>query len=157
MSIRNCKFLSGGRLLIVLLTAAFLSLSLLALASGRQRSPKLTPAEMRLGNEHTIAMHDKRQNRTRLVETEIVTVTDRGFEPTAITRPQGEFILMIENPDRQLLNFSLSREGGARLHQVKASRDEPNWNEVQDLPPGRYILTEESHPEWMCLITITAR
>ena len=155
MSIRN--FFSGVRLLIVLLTGAFLSLSLLAFASGRLRDPNFTPAEMRVGNEKTKAVPDKGQNRTRLLESEIVTVSDRGFEPTAITRSQGEFILMIENPNGQQLNFSLSRENGARLHQIRASREEPNWNEVQDLPPGRYVLTEQSHPEWMCLITITAR
>ena len=154
MSIRNCNFLSGVRLLIVLLTGVFLSLSLLAFASGRLRDPKFTPAEMRPEYERNKAVPDKRQ---RLLESELVTVSDRGFEPTAITRPQGEFILMIENPNGQQLNFSLSRESGARLHQIRASREEPNWNEVQDLPPGRYVLTEQSHPEWMCLITITAR
>src|SRR6185369_1663562 len=154
MSIRNYNFLSGVRLLIVLLTGGFLSLSLLAFTSGRLRDPEFTPAEMRLGNEHAKAVPDKKQ---RLLESEVVVVSERGFEPTAITRPQGEFILMIENPNGQQLNFSLSRESGARLHQIRASREEPNWNEVQDLPPGRYVLTEQSHPEWMCLITITAR
>jgi hypothetical protein len=154
MLIRNCNFLSGVRRLTLLLTGGFLSLSLLAFASGRLRDPEFTPAEMRPENERTKAVSDKRQ---RLLESEVVTVSDRGFEPTAITRPQGEFILMIENPNAQQLNFSLSRESGARLHQIRASREEPNWNEVQDLPPGRYLLTEQSHPEWMCLITITAR
>jgi hypothetical protein len=157
MSTRNFRFLSGERLLIVLLTAAFLSLSLLAFASGRLRGPKFTPAEMRPANEHAIAVPDNQKTRTRLLESEVVAVTDRGFEPTAIMRPQGEFILMIENPNRQVLNFSLSRESGTRLQQIRASREEPNWNEVQDLPPGRYVLTEQSHPEWICLITITAR
>jgi len=141
----------------VLLTAGFLSVSLLALGAGRLRGHKFTLAEMQLENEHAIAVPNVQRNRIRLLETELVAVTNRGFEPTAITRSQGEFILMIENPNRQELNFSLSRESGARLHEIRASQEEPNWNEIQDLPPGRYVLTEQSHPEWMCLITITAR
>ena len=157
MSIRNCKFLLGGRLLIVFLTGGFLSLSLLAFASGRLSGPKFTPAEKRPENEPVIAGADNQKNRIRLLESEVVAVTDRGLEPTAITRPQGEFILMIENPNRQVLNLSLSRESGPRLQQIRASREEPNWNEVKDLPPGRYVLTEQSHPDWVCLITITAR
>lgn len=157
MSMRNYKFLSVERLLIVLLTVAFLSLPLLAFASGWLRSPKFTLAETRPENEHTVAVPDNQKNRIRLLETEVVAVTNRGLEPTAITRPQEEFILMIENPNRQVLNFSLSRESGPRMLQIRASREEPNWNEVQDLPPGRYVLTEQSHPDWVCLITITAR
>jgi len=157
MSIRNYKFPLRRRVLIVFLTGGFLSLSLIAFASGNLGGPNFTPDEMRAENRASIALPDQRQNRTRSLETEFVVVTDRGFEPTAITRPQGEFILMIENPNRQQLNFSLSREGGPRLQQIRASREEPNWNEIQDLSPGRYVLTEQSHPGWMCLITITAR
>lgn len=157
MSTRNFRFLSGGRLLIVLLTAAFLSLSLLVFASGRLSGPKFTAAEKRSENEHAIAGADNQKSRTRLLESEVVAVTDRGFEPTAITRLQGEFILMIENPTRQQLNFSLSRKRGGTLRRIGVSQEEPNWNEVQDLPPGRYVLTEQSHPEWVCLITITSR
>jgi hypothetical protein len=142
---------------MALLTGGFVSLSLLAFASGQLRGPRFKFAEMRPENEHTIAVPDNKKNRIRLLETEVVAVTNRGLEPTAITRPQEEFILMIENPNRLVLNFYLSRESGPRLQQIRASREEPNWNEVQDLPPGRYVLTEQSHPDWVCLITITAR
>jgi hypothetical protein len=144
------------RRISLLLAGSVLSFSLLAFASGGLNGDKVTTAEIAPANKHNIAA-DHQQNRTRLLETEIVTVTRRGFEPTAITRSQGEFILMIENPNRQELNFTLSRKNGANLHEVRASRDAPDWNELQDLQPGEYELTERSHPEWKCLITITSR
>jgi hypothetical protein len=146
-----------GRRILGLLAGSVLSLSLLAFASGGLNGAKVTTAEIAPANKHNIAVADHQQNRTRLLETEIVTVTRRGFEPTAITRSQGEFILMIENPNRQELNFTLSRKNGPNLHDVRASRDAPDWNELQDLQPGEYELTERSHPEWKCLITITSR
>jgi hypothetical protein len=104
-----------------------------------------------------VAVVGAEQNRTTLVESEVVTITRRGFEPVSITRPEGRFILMIENPNWQLLNLRLSREAGQSLKEVRASRQEPNWNDILDLQPGRYLLTEQNHPEWTCLIIITAR
>jgi hypothetical protein len=97
------------------------------------------------------------QRRSSVIETELITVTRRGFEPTTISRPEGKFILMIENPAWRNLNLRFSRDSGESVNQIRASREEPDWNEVQDLRPGRYVLTEQNHPEWTCLITITAR
>ena len=94
MSIRNYRFLSRGRLVIVILTASLLLVWLLALASGRLRGAKLTVIEKRAENEYIVAVPHNQRNRTTLLESEVVAVTDRGFEPTAITRSQGEFILM---------------------------------------------------------------
>jgi hypothetical protein len=130
----NRKLFLQARLPLLVLAGGLLSLSVLVFAS--------TPE------------HQEKKN--RVVETELITVTQRGFEPEAITRPRGEFILMIENPDRQELQLSLSREKGASLHRIKATREEPHWNELQDLPPGRYVLRDDANPEWTCVITITA-
>ena len=97
------------------------------------------------------------QQRRTVLETEIVKVTRRGFEPNQITRPQGKFILMIENPTWQNLNLRFAPDVGARLNEVRTSRDQPDWNDVLDLNPGRYLLTEADHPEWTCVVTITSR
>ena len=95
-------------------------------------------------------------NRRTLIETEIVTVTSRGFEPAAINRPQGKFILMVDNRTGDELNFRFSRETNESFHDIRSSRQEPNWNEALDLKPGRYLLTEVNHPSWTCNVVISA-
>ena len=92
-----------------------------------------------------------------LIKSEIITVTPRGFEPTEISRAQGKFILMVDNRSGKDLKFRLSRETGEPLNEIASSSQELDWNEVLDLHPGKYILTEQAHPEWSCSIRITAK
>lgn len=92
------------------------------------------------------------------IEAEIITILPTGFEPTAITRPKGPFILEVE--DRSGLrevDIQLSAERGGRVFRVKAPRERADWNRLVDPPPGRYVLTEVNHPDWACVITITAQ
>lgn len=86
------------------------------------------------------------EQRNSLVESEIITATRRGFEPATITRPKEKFILMVDNKTGTELRFRLSRETGESLHEIKSSREEPDWNELMDLSPGRYVLSERDHP-----------
>jgi hypothetical protein len=97
------------------------------------------------------------EQRRALIESEIITATRRGFEPMVISRPEGKFILMIDNRSGKDLTFHLARETGERLNEIASSRHELDWNEVLDLQPGKYILTEQDHPEWACSIRITAK
>jgi hypothetical protein len=91
-------------------------------------------------------------------ESELITITPHGFEPREITRPQGRFLLMIDNrSDLAATSLSLTREAGPRTHEMRVPREEPNWSDVVDLTPGRYVLTEADHSSWGCLITITAQ
>jgi hypothetical protein len=99
---------------------------------------------------------ETREDRRTLIESEVVTVTPRGFEPGAITRQQGRFILMVDNRSGSELNLRFTRETGESLHNVRSSRQEPDWNDVLDLRPGKYLLTEADHPSWVCVITIAA-
>lgn len=92
------------------------------------------------------------------IEAEIVTVTPHGFEPLEITRPQGSFLLMIDNRSGLAISHpQLGRAAGERLRDITVPREDPNWSEVVDLPPGRYLLGEAGHPGWTCQITITPR
>ena len=102
----------------------------------------------------TVAALEQQQS---LVESEIITATRRGFEPATITRPKDKFILMVDNRSGTELSFRLSRETGESLHEIKSSREEPDWNELMNLSPGRYVLSERDHPDWTCSIIITAR
>jgi hypothetical protein len=106
------------------------------------------------GSEKT---HADSEHRRSLIESEVITATRRGFEPAAISRPQGRFILMIDNRSGTDLNFRFSRETGESIHEIGSSREQLDWNEIVDLQPGRYVLTERDHPDWTCSIRITAR
>jgi hypothetical protein len=91
-------------------------------------------------------------------ESELVTITPHGFEPTEIVRPKGAFQLAIEDRSGlETLSLQLSRSVGARLLNMRSLRTEPNWNEVVDLEPGEYVLTAVENPRWTCRLIITAR
>ena len=98
------------------------------------------------------------QGQKRRIEPVFVTLKPTGFEPAELTRSRGPFLLMVDNrsnnPD---LLFLLDGESGKREHvQQTRTGGKLDWNKVLDLPPGRYLLTEADHPNWVCQITITA-
>jgi len=90
------------------------------------------------------------------MEAELITVTSHGFEPSEINRPKESFLLMVQNrsglPD---VAIQLNREAGPNLRALQLPREQPNWDDVIDLEPGGYVLTEADHPSWSCRITIT--
>jgi hypothetical protein len=90
------------------------------------------------------------------LEAELITILPSGFQPTEITRPAGKFLLAIENRSGlQSIDFNLRAESGTRLFQVSRTWERPDWTEVVNPPPGRYVLGEANHPTWQCVITIT--
>ncbi len=97
------------------------------------------------------------QNRSEM-EAETITITPLGFDPPQMTRPKGAFLLVINNrTGLDEITFRLDREAGNRLHEVRVPREQLDWDTVIYLHPGTYLLTEASHPEWECRITITAQ
>lgn len=89
------------------------------------------------------------------VESELITILPNGFQPAEITRPPGRFLIAIENRSGiSAVDFQLDAEPGNRIFQVSRTWERSDWSEVVNLPPGRYVLTEASHPEWQCVITI---
>lgn len=97
------------------------------------------------------------------IETELVTIRPYGFVPAAITRPAGDFILVIDDRGQksQDLALALSRvqsdKPKEKIKDVDFKRGKVNWIDRFNLPPGEYILTEANHPEWQCKITLTPR
>jgi hypothetical protein len=86
----------------------------------------------------------------------IITLRPTGFEPKEITRSRGLFLLVVNNrsnnPDVLL---RLDRETGQREHEERVKGGKLDWRKPFDLHPGRYLLSEAYHPEWVCRITIT--
>ncbi len=94
------------------------------------------------------------------IESELITLRRFGFEPAAIKRPAGDVILIINNrsnlPD---VSLTLTRVQGNRpadkVKDVGLRKGQVNWVERFNLPPGDYVLTEASRPDWKCSITLT--
>ena len=90
------------------------------------------------------------------LEAEVITILPSGFQPTEITRPAGKFLVAIENRSGlQSVDFNLRAESGTRMFQVSRTWERPDWSEVVNPSPGRYVLSEANHPTWQCVITIT--
>jgi len=130
------------------------------LTLGTLKSPeRQTSEELRaltVGSE-AIAPAETQSNDEQ-VEVEVSTVRANGFEPRAITRPEGRFILALTNHTEVAeLALRLDRVSGNRVHEVRMRRGRIRWNQVFNLPSGDYLLSEQNHPDWTCRITLTAR
>jgi len=90
-------------------------------------------------------------------QAELVKLTTKGFEPAEITRPAGKFLLGVTNrTGLAALSLRLTHESRRQVDGKQLGR-EMGWHRVLDLPAGHYRLSEASHPDWVCRITITAR
>jgi hypothetical protein len=73
-----------------------------------------------------------------------------GFEPAEVSWPKDRFFVAIDN------HTSVSDlEVGGRVKEVNLKMRKQRAAGVFDLQPGTYLLTEASHPGWVCRITIT--
>lgn len=92
------------------------------------------------------------------LEAEIISFRPYGFEPAEITRQHGRFLLAVLNrSDSPEVEFQLHRLAGEKLRQLRMTRGRSKLNDLIDLPPGEYVLTEANHPDRTCKITITPR
>ncbi|HEV2763480.1 MAG TPA: hypothetical protein VGV38_10930 [Pyrinomonadaceae bacterium] len=98
------------------------------------------------------------ERRPERVEVETVTLRPTGFDPAEITRPQGPFILEVDNRSGlDELDLVVAAERGERLREARVPRTRLDWRQQLDLRPGTYLLTEAGRPERACRITVTAR
>ena len=92
------------------------------------------------------------------VETELITLQQTGFEPNEIKRPQGVFILGVDNrTGLEAIDLRLVRADGQRLNILQTRKRKLSWREVVDLAPGQYLLSEANHPDWTCSVVILPR
>lgn len=89
-------------------------------------------------------------------EAELLVLRSDGFKPNEITRPQGPFLLALQNhSSEEELSLVLKAESGASMRQVRMAKRQSKLKEILELTPGRYVLTDANHPEWTCKIVIT--
>ena len=99
----------------------------------------------------------QRESQARL-ETELITLQPSGFEPNEIRRPQGAFILGVDNrAGVESIELQFMRADGQRLNALQTPKRKVSWREVVDLPPGQYLLSVANYPEWTCNVTILPR
>lgn len=93
-----------------------------------------------------------------LLQVERITIRPTGFDPGEITRPEGRFVLAVDNRSGlRELTLRLSDGGGRRLREVRVPREQPSWRVTLDAPAGSYVLTEVDHPGWVCRVSVTAQ
>ena len=92
------------------------------------------------------------------VRAERVTAFRHGFEPEEITRTEGEFMLCVDNrAGTEGLSLQLTSRTFGPVYAAPIQKGKSGTNELLNLQPGKYILTEASHPGWICTITITPK
>src|SRR5215813_5321701 len=74
------------------------------------------------------------------IEVERLNLRPSGFQPDAITRPPGRFLLVVNNltGKDEDLTLRLDRETGGALILGQVPRDKRRWRDLVDLPTGRY-------------------
>jgi len=86
----------------------------------------------------------------------VIAIRPNGFSPSEFEITDGRYVVLVQNRSGlRELTFQLDREGGERLHQVRAQRSK--WSKEFDLHPGTYVLSVVDHPEWQCLIKVKPR
>jgi|GEM_PF-2033417 len=89
------------------------------------------------------------------LEIEAVTITPEGFEPQQLERTAGPFILSVTNQSGvDALNVRIETEQHDRFREKTLPLITPYWRERIDPPKGKYIITEENHPEWTLTLII---
>lgn len=92
----------------------------------------------------------------RLVVQELLTLRRSGFDPAELTIPSGNFMLAVDNlTDIPDIALTLSVEKKNKIKEVSFTSRNRDWRGEIDLQPGVYVLSEASHPEWTCRITVT--
>jgi hypothetical protein len=98
------------------------------------------------------------QGQQDAVQAELITATPSGFEPSEITRPQGRFLLAVDNRSGlHDLDLYLEHDTGARLNTTLSRKGKLKWRGILDLPAGRYVLRSANDAGWRCAITLVSR
>jgi hypothetical protein len=83
----------------------------------------------------------------------VIAISPNGFAPSEIEITDGAYVLVVQNRSGlRDLTFQFDRQGGERLHQVRAQKSK--WSKEFDLHPGTYVLSVVDHPEWQCLVKV---
>jgi hypothetical protein len=96
------------------------------------------------------------QQKKELPRTVVILVRPNGMEPRQVQVPAGPLFLVTQNrSSARNLKFDLDVEKGNRIREVDSPSHKAVSEEFYDLTPGTYLLTEATHPAWVCRIVVT--
>ncbi len=91
------------------------------------------------------------------IRTELITIRPTGFDPTEIRLTDGQFRIAVDNKSGlDEVTLRLTREGGARVREMRLPLGQLKWREKLNLPDGIYLLTEANHANWRCRIIVAS-
>jgi len=149
----------SGRLVIVLTSAGILIIAVSATAL-------INPSAGRDVSNHTLvskavpgaASATQPVHPLTKIQTELITITPRGFLPHVIKRPSGQFLLVVDNrassASMTLRLYQIIVPPSAPMIDIPMTRQQLDWSKPMTLQPGHYLLSVVGHPTWTCAITV---
>lgn len=82
-----------------------------------------------------------------------IELSSSGFTPSAVQHAAGTFAIAVENSTLSgSYTLRLKAEDGTILKEIEVQKGSAAW--TVSLQAGEYTLTEASHPQWQCRITV---
>jgi len=92
---------------------------------------------------------------TAKIEVEVVTLRDGGFYPNKITRPAGQFVLLVINRSHAVEpQFGITNSAASAIAAVESVAGVYKGYILQ-LAADTYLLSDSSHPSWSKLTIVT--
>jgi cupredoxin-like protein len=82
-----------------------------------------------------------------------IQLSNDGFSPSEVQRAAGTFAIAVENANVEgEYTLRLKAADGTVVKEVQIQKGSAAWTVT--LTAGEYTLTEASHPQWQCRITV---
>lgn len=145
--------ISSRALIITVVVLVPLTAICVGIACGRvtnNTNANSTPSVAENKNENVSEAASRRQGGRDEVRIEL---TNSGFMPAEVTHASGTFAIAVENTSaRDDYTLRLKAEDGTVLKEIQVQKGSTAWSVT--LQPGRYVLTEANHQQWICRISI---
>lgn len=85
----------------------------------------------------------------------VVYATTYGFEPNEAVVKQGDLVISLRNRSGlRSSRYQLRNRQGEAIGQTLVPGQNNNLKVRNTLPPGEYVIGENSHPEWTFKLTV---
>lgn len=150
MSVKNRNVLLLAILLICMMAAGSLEFAGRFAAASRAEPVRQTETRPDIASAH-----GNQNEPGATAEIQVIKITPFGFEPRELERSHRAFVLAVHNfSDKADLSLRLLSVQGNKLHEVRMGRGKRKWQLPLTLPPGDYLLSEASQPDWRCQIRL---
>jgi hypothetical protein len=114
-----------------------------------------TPTTGKADNEAAVADPTATQVPT---DTVVTALGPSGFTPNQVSHPASAFNLKVRNQSGEhQVTLQLSDADGKKVAGARLTEKVGEWSAPLDLAAGTYTLSEASHSNWTCAVTVTAQ